>query len=131
MSIDRYGIDFVILDKNATTTPHSKAIGVQARTLEIYEQMDIAADLIANGALPKKCVCRPAGKCAVRSELNDIGEGISPFPFLLIVEQSCTNMCSHDFIKSGGRDVLWNTRLESFTQDDSGVSAIIKTADGE
>jgi len=32
----RYGIDFVIFDKNETTTPHSKAIGVQARTLEIY-----------------------------------------------------------------------------------------------
>ena len=29
----RYGIDFVIFDKKETTTPFSKAIGVQARTL--------------------------------------------------------------------------------------------------
>jgi 2-polyprenyl-6-methoxyphenol hydroxylase-like FAD-dependent oxidoreductase len=34
----RYGIDFVIIDKKETTTPYSKAIGVQARTLEIYDQ---------------------------------------------------------------------------------------------
>ena len=45
----RYGIDFVIIDLNETTTPHSKAIGVQARTLEIYEQIGLADDLIAKG----------------------------------------------------------------------------------
>jgi len=33
----RYGIDFVLLEKNEGITPYSKAIGVQARTLEIYE----------------------------------------------------------------------------------------------
>ena len=35
----RYGINFRIIDKKETTTPYSKAIGVQARTLEIYEQI--------------------------------------------------------------------------------------------
>src|SRR5437762_3473022 len=30
----RYDVDFVIIDKKETTTPHSKAIGVQARTPE-------------------------------------------------------------------------------------------------
>jgi FAD binding domain len=29
----RYGIDFIIVDKNETVTPYSKALGVQARTL--------------------------------------------------------------------------------------------------
>jgi 2-polyprenyl-6-methoxyphenol hydroxylase-like FAD-dependent oxidoreductase len=33
----RYGIDFIIIEKNEGATPYSKAIGVQARTLEIYE----------------------------------------------------------------------------------------------
>ena len=30
----RYGIDFVIIEKNAGVTPYSKALGVHARTLE-------------------------------------------------------------------------------------------------
>ena len=50
----RYGIDFVIFDAKETTTPHSKAIGVQARTLEIYEQIGLADDLIALGAITEK-----------------------------------------------------------------------------
>mgnify|MGYP000016348125 CR=1 FL=1 len=45
----RYGIDFVLLDKKETTTPYSRAIGVQARTLEIYEQIGLAKNLIALG----------------------------------------------------------------------------------
>ena len=31
----RYGVDFVIIDKNEGVTPYSKAIGVHARKLEI------------------------------------------------------------------------------------------------
>jgi len=34
----RYGIDFVIIEKNEGITPYSKAIGVHARTLEIFDQ---------------------------------------------------------------------------------------------
>ena len=45
----RYGIDFVILDKNEGITPYSKAIGVQARTLEIYEQIGLAQKAIEPG----------------------------------------------------------------------------------
>ena len=45
----RQGVSFVIIDKNESTTPHSKAIGVQARTLEIYEQIGLADKLVDLG----------------------------------------------------------------------------------
>jgi 2-polyprenyl-6-methoxyphenol hydroxylase-like FAD-dependent oxidoreductase len=38
----RYGVDFVIFEKNSGVTSFSKALGVHARTLEIYEQLDVA-----------------------------------------------------------------------------------------
>lgn len=60
----RYGVGFVIIDKKETTTPYSKAIGVQARTLEIYEQMGLADKLIDLGkiACPKTWLCgKPFG----------------------------------------------------------------------
>jgi 2-polyprenyl-6-methoxyphenol hydroxylase-like FAD-dependent oxidoreductase len=37
----RYGINFVIIDRNEGITPYSKAIGVQAHTLKIYEQIGL------------------------------------------------------------------------------------------
>src|SRR4030095_12252487 len=50
----RYGIDFVILDKREGVTPYSKAIGVHARTLEIYEQIDLGQRAISEGAIAGK-----------------------------------------------------------------------------
>ena len=50
----RYGIDFIIVEKNATVTPYSKALGVHARTLEVYEQIDLAAAAVSQGAVAGK-----------------------------------------------------------------------------
>ena len=62
----RYGVDFVIIDKKETTTPYSKAIGVQARTLEIYEQIGLSDKLIELGAIAEKVRMFAGGK--VRGE---------------------------------------------------------------
>ena len=127
----RYGVDFVILDQKETTTPHSKAIGVQARTLEIYEQIGLAEPLIAEGAPAAKARLVVGG--AVRGEINlgELGKGLSPYPYALIVEQGRHEKVLYDFIRASGRDVRWQTRLESFTQTGGGVTATVQGAGGE
>jgi len=127
----RYGIDFVILDKKETTTPHSKAIGVQARTLEIYEQIGLAEDLIAKGAIAEKARMVVGGEVRGEVEFDEIGKGLSPYPFVLLVEQGKHEKILYDFSKAHGKEVLWSAELESFTQDASGVKANIKNATGE
>jgi 2-polyprenyl-6-methoxyphenol hydroxylase-like FAD-dependent oxidoreductase len=127
----RYEIDFVILDKKETTTPHSKAIGVQARTLEIYEQINLAENLIAEGAIAEKARMIVGGEVRGEIEFNELGKGLSPYPFVLIVEQGRHETILYDFIKAKGKDVFWNTELENFTQDDSGVKANIKNTSGK
>lgn len=127
----RYGVDFVIFDKKETTTPYSKAIGVQARTLEIYEQLGIAQDLISQGAIAERARLVEGGEVRGEVELTNIGEGMSPYPFLLLVEQGKHEKILYDFIKSNGKDVIWNTELENFTQDETGVKANVKTAGGD
>ncbi|CAN5483948.1 FAD-dependent monooxygenase [soil metagenome] len=127
----RYGIDFVIFDKKQTTTPYSKAIGVQARTLEIYEQIGLADKLIAEGAITEKARMIVGGKVRGEIEFGEIGQGLSAYPYVLIVEQGRHEKILYDFIKSNGQDVLWNTEIESILQDDASVTVNIKTADGK
>jgi 2-polyprenyl-6-methoxyphenol hydroxylase-like FAD-dependent oxidoreductase len=127
----RHNIDFVILDKKETTTPHSKAIGMQARTLEIYEQIGLADELIALGAKAEGVRLVVGGEVRGKIELSDLGEGLSPYPFLLLVEQGRHEKVLYDFIKSKGKDVRWQTMLESFSQSEAGVTAEIKTVAGE
>ncbi len=122
----RFGVDFVIFDKKETTTPFSKAIGVQARTLEIYEQIDLADKLIEQGKIAAKARMIVGGKVRGEAVFSEMGKGMSPYPFILMVEQGRHETILYDFIKANGRDVLWRTELESFSQDDVGVKVNLK-----
>lgn len=127
----RHGVDFVIFDKKETTTPHSKAIGVQARTLEIYEQINLSNKLIEQGAIAAKARMIVGGKVRGEAVFSEMGAGLSPYPFILMLEQGRHETILYDFIKSRGRDVLWKTELENFTQNEACVKANIKSASGE
>ena len=126
----RYGVDFVIFDKKEKITPFSKAIGVQARTLEIYEQIDLAQDLIAMGTKAEKARLVESGEVRGEIELTNIGEGMSSFPFLLIVEQRDHEHLLYDYIKQNGKDVRWQAELLDFVQDETKVMANVKNSDG-
>lgn len=127
----RLGVDFVIIDKKETTTPHSKAIGVQARTLEIYEQIGLANELISLGTIVDKALFVESGEIRDEASLKDIGTGMSAYPFLLIVEQGVHEKLLHNFIRSHGKTVEWNAELIDCSQDDMGVTASIKRASGD
>lgn len=126
----RYGVDFVIIDTKDTTTPFSRAIGVQARTLEIYEQIGLADKLIALGKPAEKVRMIAGGEVRGEAVLKDIGAGMSAYPFMLVVEQGKHEKLLYDHIVAEGRKVHWNEHLTSFTHDDSGVAATIANADG-
>jgi 2-polyprenyl-6-methoxyphenol hydroxylase-like FAD-dependent oxidoreductase len=127
----RYGIDFVIVEKNGGITPYSKAIGVHARTLEIFDQIGLAQEAVVRGTVA--VVARLIIDGEIRGELrfSDIGKGMSPFPFVLMLEQSKTEQLLYEYLQSHQKDVLWNTELESFSQDAGGVVAQVRTSDDE
>ena len=126
----RYGVDFRIIDTKENTTPYSKAIGVQARTLEIYEQIGLADRLIALGQPARKVRMFAAGKVRGEAEFGELGEGLSPYPFVLIVEQGLHEKLLYDHITVAGRGVDGQTTLAGFTQDESRVMATLKDRDG-
>ena len=127
----RYGVDFVIVDKKDGTTPYSKAIGVQARTLELYEQMGLAEPLIALGAKTTSVRLIEDGQERAEVPLTKLGTGMSAYPYLLIVEQGKHEKLVYEHIKSNGRNVRWQTELSEFSQDEQGITATITSANGE
>jgi 2-polyprenyl-6-methoxyphenol hydroxylase-like FAD-dependent oxidoreductase len=127
----RYGVDFIIVDTKESTTPHSKAIGVQARTLEIYEQIGLADKLIAAGAPAESARMFAGGRERGRIDFGELGKGMSRYPYVLFVEQGLHEVILHEFIKSHNRSVRWRTELQSFEQTSEGVHALVKTENGE
>jgi 2-polyprenyl-6-methoxyphenol hydroxylase-like FAD-dependent oxidoreductase len=127
----RYGIDFVIVEKNAGLTPYSKAIGVHARTLEIFDQIGLAQEAVASGTIADRARLLIDGEIRGELDFSDIGKGLSPFPFVLMLEQSKTEQLLYEYLQSYQSDVLWKAELQSFSQDADGVVAQVKTSDEE
>ena len=125
----RYGIDFVIIDKSIGVTSYSKALGVHARTLEIYEQLGIVDQALAQGTIAGKLRLLAGGKIRGEIDLSNLGQGLSQYPYMLVLEQSKNERMLYDYLQAHGKDVIWQTELESFSQTDSAVTAQMKSAD--
>jgi 2-polyprenyl-6-methoxyphenol hydroxylase-like FAD-dependent oxidoreductase len=126
----RYGVDFVIVEKNAGVTPFSKAIGVQARTLEIYEQLDLAQRAVAEGAIAGKVRLLAGGEVRAELDLSNIGEGLSAYPYLLLLEQSKNERLLYDYLQQRDKEVFWNTEFKNLSQTDEGITAQVISAAG-
>src|SRR5262245_55942174 len=126
----RYGIDFVIVEKNESITPYSKAIGVHARTLEVYEQIGLAQLAVEQGSIAARGRLLVGGEVRGELDFSNIGEGLSSYPYVLMLEQSKNEKLLYEYLQSRGKEVLWRTELESLSQNDSSVTARIRAADG-
>src|SRR3954470_13746479 len=85
--LTRLGVTVRIIDKTAEPGTTSRALAVQARTLEFYRQGGIAEEVVEAGVKVAGLNLWVAGKKAVRLPIQQIGGGLSPYPFPLIFPQ--------------------------------------------
>src|SRR5262245_7083004 len=83
----RLGIDVRIVDKTAEPGTTSRALAVQARTLEFYRQIGLADTVTARGREVSAANLWVAGRRAARAVFGDMGAGISPYPYAFIFPQ--------------------------------------------
>lgn len=117
------GIDAVIADEKDGPTRESRALGLQARSLEIYEQLGIVSEVLAQAR--EAPALRPGlGTRMFHSiPFGDIGVGLTRFPRIYILEQSRNERILYDNLHTLGRDVLWRHSLESLHDTEDGISA--------
>lgn len=127
----RYGIDFIILDHKKGVTHLSKALGVHARTLEIYEQLDLAEQAVAQGEVARQVKLIAGGHVQDGFDLSNMGQHLSLYPYMLVLEQSKNEQLLYKYLQAHRKDVRWNTAFEGLTQDETGVQATIRNDDGE
>jgi 2-polyprenyl-6-methoxyphenol hydroxylase-like FAD-dependent oxidoreductase len=119
-----------IIDKNSGPGQASRAMAVHARTLEFYRQMGFADVVVNLGIKIDTIHLREHGEDIAMLPLRDIGEGLSPYPFVLAFPQDDHERFLVEQLRAATYDVEWNTELESFTQDEWGVRAVLER-DGE
>lgn len=107
----RLGIDAEVVDAKAGPTRESRALVVQARTLEVYDQLGIAGRAVAEGH-PIETVVPGAGRRPFgRFALGRAGAGVSAFAEVLGLEQSRNEAMLADLVAAEGRSIRWRHRL--------------------
>lgn len=130
IALARRGIAVRIIDKNSGPGLASRAMAVHARTLEFYRQLGFAEVVINQGIKIDALHLREHGEDIGVLPLKDIGAGLSPYPFVLAYPQDDHESLLTAQLQAEGVEVEWNTELESFTQDEWGVRAVLE-AHGE
>src|SRR5436190_5369895 len=126
----RYGIDFIIIDKKNGTTTLSKALVVQARSLEIFQELGLAEKAISTGKMTTALRVFYKGKTRAAVDLKGLGTGLSPYPFALSLEQSKTEKLLADHLIANGKKINWNTDIGPCEQTANGVTVHCKTENG-
>lgn len=121
----RYGIQPVIIDNKEGPTTQSKALVVQARSLEIYRQMGIIDKVTGNGNAVKGATFYIDGQEKASFKLTDIGNGQTPYPYLLLYQQSKNERVLLDYLTLNCCPVYWNTSLTELKQNTQGIEAIV------
>ena len=119
-----------IIDKTAEPGTTSRALAVQARTLELYRQVGLAGALVEGGVKVPAANFWVAGAKAARLPLDRMGEGLSPFPFALIFPQDAHERVLIERLDALGVKVERRTELVRFDQQPEGVRAVLKRPDG-
>jgi 2-polyprenyl-6-methoxyphenol hydroxylase-like FAD-dependent oxidoreductase len=124
LSLARRGVSFRIIDEADGPGEHSRAMVVQARTLEFYQQFGFADELIAEGIVVPQLRMRVTDRGQRPREVlslkfRDIGAGISPFPFALTYPQDDHEKFLGKKLDELGVRVEWNTRLAAMSPFDS------------
>jgi 2-polyprenyl-6-methoxyphenol hydroxylase-like FAD-dependent oxidoreductase len=126
----RRGVQPMIIDRHSGPAQQSRAMAVQARTLEIYSKMGIIDRALALGAPATGANMWANGRWTARIPVGDIGKSFSPFPYILMLGQDDNEHIMGDKLGDYGVTVAWNTELVAFEQQSDHVDATLKLPDG-
>jgi len=124
------GVKVRIIDKAAESGTTSRALAVQARTLEFYQQVGLAETVVARGHKVAALNLWVKGAKAVTVPIGAMGQGLSPFPFPMIFPQDEHERLLIETLSAAGVEVERRTQLLGFEDDGQEVRATLRRSDG-
>ena len=120
-----------IIDKTAEPSTTSRALAVQARTLELYRQLDLADAVVVKGHQVPAVNLWVKGESAARISFESVGSDLTPYPFLHIFPQDRHERLLIERLEALGVKVERHTELVHFAEENNGVTARLRGPDGQ
>lgn len=128
--LTKLGLDVHIIDKTAAPGTTSRALAVQARTLELYRQLDLADAVITQGHKVPAVNLWVKGERKAQIAFETIGSDLTPFPFLHIFPQDQHERLLLERLEQAGVCVRRDTELLRFADHGDHVLAYLRGPDG-
>ncbi|MFE2282948.1 FAD-dependent monooxygenase [Streptomyces sp. NPDC059443] len=123
----RNGVSCRLIDRLPARLPYAKAIGIQPRTLEIWDRMGLARTVVEASVPLFGQLLYANGRQVARIELELPPE--VPYGFAALPQYE-TERLIEEYVAGLGTVIERGTELLSFTQDEHGVTARLRTASG-
>ena len=130
LTLARQGASVRLVDRHAGPSVESRAMGVQARTLEFYRMAGLADEAIALGIRTGNAHVWVEGRERAGFSLADMGAGQSPYPYLLTLAQDVHERFLLERLARMGVVPEWETELVGLVQTETAVTATLRHADG-
>jgi len=130
IELARRGTAFRLIDAAAEPFHGSRGKGIQPRSLEVFEDLGVVDRLVAaGGAYPPQRLHRADGSTE-DSPFMEISAPTprEPYRIPLMLPQHMTEAILRERLAELGHRPHYGHALESFTQDEAGVTAIVKGA---
>jgi 2-polyprenyl-6-methoxyphenol hydroxylase-like FAD-dependent oxidoreductase len=127
----RSGIKCRVIDKGSDQVRESRALGIQARTMELFQNLGIVDNFLSRGKPIKGMKAYLNGEEKFAIDFSDMARKDTPYPFVFILSQAETEKILIDDLKSFSMEVERQTTLLEFTQTRYDIEAIIQTANGK
>ena len=127
LELRRFGIPVRIIDEKEGPDATSRAVGIQARTLEEFQLRGLADDLTRIGHHATGGDIYGDGKLLVHVDFTRIP---SSYNYLLFLSQNDTDRVLREALEAEGGAIEWGVKMIAFGQDSSGVTTTLEHIDG-
>ena len=128
--LSKLGVEVRIIDKTAEPGTTSRALAVQARTLELYRQLGLTDAVLDHGHKVPAVNLWVKGEPATRLSFERIGSDLTPYSFLHIFPQDQHERLLIERLQALGVFVERRTELVSFTEEGGRVIARLRGPEG-
>src|SRR5438105_1751074 len=123
----RHGAPVRIVDRLPAINPTCRAVGLHSRTLEVFHDLGIVDEILAQG---NKVLGMSQYANGVRFLHSGGGELDTPYPFGVILEQCKTEAALEGLLTRLGVTVERDTELVALAEHDHSVTATLRHAAG-
>ena len=120
------GASVMLVDRQSEAANTSRAAGVNARTLEVLEGIDVTRRLVKEGLEAPRFAIRDGATTLLTVDFSGLR---TAYPFTLMAPQSTTERLLLDRVRELGGDVVRPKVLATVTEDVTGVTATFDDGD--